>query len=56
GDLVKRKSERPSKMHPHWDGPFIIHDMTDKNTYQLATRSGYVLKHLYNGARLSRYY
>ncbi|TFY51092.1 hypothetical protein EVJ58_g10744 [Rhodofomes roseus] len=55
GDLVLRRSESPSKIHPRWDGPFIVHDLTDKNTYQLATRNGYILRHLYNGERLKKY-
>ena len=56
GDLVKRRAVRASKLHPQWDGPFIVHDMTDKNVYQLATRGGYILKSLYNGERLARYH
>jgi transposase InsO family protein len=56
GDLVLRVNERQSKIHPRWDGPFIIHDVSDKNTYQLRTRNGYILRHLYNGSRLQRYY
>ena len=56
GDLVKQRHEAGTKLHPKWDGPFVIHDVTDKNTYQLKTRNGYVLKSLYNGARLQRYF
>ena len=55
GDLVRRKFESPSKLHPRWDGPFIVRATTDKNTYQLQTRSGHILRHLYNGERLRRY-
>lgn len=55
GDLVKRRHEAGTKLHPRWDGPFVIRDMTDKNTYQLQTCNRYVLKHLYNGERLQRY-
>jgi len=56
GDLVKRRHEAGTKLHPRWDGPFRIWDVTDKNTYQLETRNGYVLKNLYNGERLQRYF
>jgi hypothetical protein len=56
GDWVKRKNESQSKLHPRWDGPFIIHNVTDRNTYQLRTSNGYVLRNLYNGTRLSRYH
>ncbi|PIL29294.1 hypothetical protein GSI_09345 [Ganoderma sinense ZZ0214-1] len=52
GDLVLHRSENPTKLHPRWDGPFIIQDLTDRNTYQLRTRNGYVLRTLYNGERL----
>lgn len=30
GDLVKTKHESESKLHPRWDGPFIIRDLTDE--------------------------
>jgi transposase InsO family protein len=56
GDLVLRKSERQSKLHPRWDGPFLIYDVSEKNTYQLMTRNGYILRHLYNGNRLRPYF
>jgi hypothetical protein len=56
GDLVLRRSEAPSKLHPHWDGPFIIHDLAANNTYQLSTRNGYILRHLYNSTRLRPYH
>jgi hypothetical protein len=56
GDLVRRVvGQRHSKIHPVWDGPFIIRDITNKNTYQLQTRNGHILRHLYNGERLARY-
>lgn len=28
GDLVKRRHEASTKLHPRWDGPFLIRDMT----------------------------
>ena len=56
GDLVKRRHEAGTKLHPRWDGPFVIRDVTDKNTYQLQTRNGYILKNLYNGERLQHYF
>ena len=56
GDLVKHRHEASTKLHPQWDGPFLIRDVTDKNTYQLQTRNGYILKNLYNGKRLQCYY
>jgi hypothetical protein len=48
GDLVLRKNEARTKLHPRWDGPFVVRASTDKNVYQLQTRNGYVLRHLYN--------
>jgi hypothetical protein len=56
GDLVLCRNERESKLHPRWDGPFIIYDVSDKNTYQLMTRNGYILRHLYNGNRIRPYF
>lgn len=37
GNLVLHCSENPTKLHPRWDSPFIIHNLTDRNTYQLHT-------------------
>ena len=56
GDLVLRRAKDTTKLHPRWDGPFVIHDLTDRNTYQLRTRNGYILRTLYNAERLKRYH
>ena len=42
---------RKSKMHPRWDGPFVILEIRDKN---VATANGYILKHLVNKDRLQK--
>ena len=55
GDLVMRKPlNRKSKLHPKWDGPFVVLDFTDKDSYQLATANGYVLQTLTNAVRLRK--
>src|SRR5579859_4055106 len=55
GDLVMRSLlSRKSKLHPRWDGPFVVIDSTEKDVYQLATASGYKLQHLVNVARLRK--
>jgi transposase InsO family protein len=55
GDLVMREPlNRRSKLHPRWDGPFVILGATDKDVYQLATANGYTLPNLHNVARLRR--
>ena len=49
GDLVMcTPLNRKSKLHPRWDGPFVVLDSTDKDVYQLATASGHILKNLVN--------
>jgi len=54
-DLVMRSPiNRPSKLHPQWDGPFIILEITDKDIMQLATPNGYILNHLINKARIRK--
>src|SRR5579859_432401 len=54
-DLVMRSLlSRKSKLHPRWDGPFVVIDSTEKDVYQLATTSGYKLQHLVNVARLRK--
>jgi len=41
GDLVMRKRINvESKLHPRWDGPFVIVSSTPEGTYHLATANG----------------
>jgi transposase InsO family protein/uncharacterized protein (UPF0335 family) len=55
GNLVMRNIPNPkSKLHPQWDGPFVVLDVSDKDTYQLATANGYIVKNLINGARIRK--
>src|SRR4030095_13046958 len=54
GDLVMRSIEQETKLHPKWDGPFVVLGSTDKDVYQLATANGYILKNLVNIARLHK--
>lgn len=55
GDLVMReKLNRKSKIHPKWDGPFIVLDSTAKDTYQLATANGYTLPNVWNVEHLRK--
>lgn len=56
GDLVLRSFEqRPSKLHPKWDGPFIIQDCHPNGSYVLMTANGYNLRFPVNGDRLKEY-
>jgi hypothetical protein len=55
GDLVMRKVQsRKTKLHPKWDGPFVVYEVTDSDTYQLMTSGGYVLNNLTNGMHLRK--
>jgi hypothetical protein len=55
GDLVMRSVlNQKSKLHPRWDGPFIVVGSTDKDTHQLASANGYTLRNLVNQARLRK--
>jgi len=55
GDLVMRTVlNRQTKLHPKWDGPFVVLDSTVKDTYQLATANGYTLPNLWNIAHLRK--
>jgi len=52
-DLVMRSPiNRPSKLHLHWHGPFVVLEITDNDTMQLTTPNGYILNHLINKARI----
>lgn len=55
GDLVMRAPlNRKSKLHPKWDGPFVVLASTDKDVYQLATANGHILNNLTNEIRLRK--
>ena len=55
GDLVMRDILSPStKLHPKWDGPFVVLASTDKDVYQLATANGYIIRNVINVARLRK--
>jgi hypothetical protein len=55
GDLVMRKPiNLQNKLWPKWDGPFVVVDYTDKNTYQLGSANGYIIRRLVNGERLRK--
>jgi hypothetical protein len=43
-----------SKLHPKWDGPFIVLASTNKHTYQLASANGYVIRNLINETRIRK--
>ena len=45
---------RKSKLHPKWDGPFVVLDFSSKDTYQLATSNGHILENLVNRERLRK--
>ena len=45
---------RKSKLHPKWDGPFVVLNSTDKDAYQLATSNGHILGNLVNRARIRK--
>lgn len=55
GNTVMRyRTNRANKLEPKWDGPFTVIDSSDKNTYQLQTPNGYVLRQLVNGEKLRK--
>lgn len=56
GDRVLRSFKgRPSKLHPKWDGPFIIKDAYPNGTFSLMTSNGHVLKAKVNGSRIKTF-
>lgn len=56
GDLVLRKFDgRPTKLHPQWDGPFIIKDANPQGVYTLMTSNGHVLRMKYNGSKIKKF-
>lgn len=56
GDVVLRRFEgQPTKLHPKWDGPFVISDSRGKGVFTLRTVNGHVLRVNVNGSRLKHY-
>ncbi|PLW19399.1 hypothetical protein PCANC_06348 [Puccinia coronata f. sp. avenae] len=56
GDRVLRLFDgRPSKLHPKWDGPFVIHSSNPNGSFKLKTPNGHLLKLTVNGDRLKNY-
>ena len=54
-DLVMREPlSRKSKLHPQWDGPFVVVGSSEKDVFQLDTANSYKLPHLHNIARLRK--
>ena len=45
---------RKSRLHPRWDGPFVVLDSSDKDVYQLGTANGHILENLVNVSRLHK--
>ena len=43
-----------SKLHPKWDGPFVVLSSTDTDVYQLATANGHILNNLVNQAHIRK--
>jgi hypothetical protein len=57
GELVLRKFEgRPIKLHPRWDGPFLIHSTNKNGSYRLQSPNGHVHASTTNGDWLKRFY
>jgi len=55
GDLVMCSPINcKSKLHPEWDGPFVVLEVTDKDAIQLASANGYIINNLINKARLRK--
>ena len=53
---MRKPLNRKSKIHPKWDGPFVILDTSDTDNYQLGTANGHVLENLVNKERVRKLY
>jgi hypothetical protein len=45
---------RKSKMHPRWDGLFVVLATSDKDTYQLDSANSYIIRNLINATRIRK--
>lgn len=53
--MLRKFDGRPTKLHPQWDGRFIIKESTPQGVYTLMTSNGHVLRMKYNGMKLKRF-
>ena len=51
---MRKRINIESKLHPRWDGPFVVVSSTPDGTYHLATANGYHIKTQINQVRLRR--
>lgn len=61
GEYVMRSneasgSEKPGKMSPTWEGPYVITSVGDKGAYRLATLDGEEIPRTWNGVHLKKCY
>ncbi|PLW04419.1 hypothetical protein PCASD_02807 [Puccinia coronata f. sp. avenae] len=57
GELVLRHFKGwPSKLHPRWDGPFVIHSCNSNGSYRLQSPNGHVHASTTNGDLLKRFF
>jgi hypothetical protein len=59
GDLVLRsisKSDRPHKLAPQWEGPYVVSQVLGPGTYRLEEADGTPLSNAWNVEHLKKFY
>ncbi|XP_021980458.1 uncharacterized protein LOC110876602 [Helianthus annuus] len=49
-------AERPGKLAPKWEGPYLIHEVLGKGAYKLRTLDGYIIPRTWNAQQLRKCY
>ncbi|XP_021991704.1 uncharacterized protein LOC110888488 [Helianthus annuus] len=45
-------AERPGKLAPKWEGPYLVHEVLGKGAYKLRTLDGYIIPRTWNAQQL----
>ncbi len=53
---MKHAHRMGGKMDTTWKGPYIVYKNMGKGKYQLKSKTGKILKKLFNGVLLKEYY
>ncbi|KAJ0453964.1 putative nucleotidyltransferase, Ribonuclease H [Helianthus annuus] len=55
-DNEASNAERPGKLAPKWEGPYLIHEVLGKGAYKLRTLDGHILPRTWNAQQLRKCY
>ncbi|XP_021991974.1 uncharacterized protein K02A2.6-like [Helianthus annuus] len=55
-DNEASNAERPRKLAPKWEGPYLVHEVLGKGAYKLRTMDGYIIPRTWNAQQVHKCY